>query len=104
MAPKLTEHHRMQRLVWCLNNQKTDFSNYIFIDEAKIRLLEVPLYHWRKKSSNPVLIHADNRYKAKINIWGGISESVRCLLIELMQFRFLSFECFLIYSVISQIR
>ena len=51
VTPQLNDHHKMQRLVWCLANQNNDFLNYVFIDETLIRIEELPLYRIREKVS-----------------------------------------------------
>ena len=43
------------------------------MDETTVRVLEVPLYHVRKRGSQPTAIQSTSKYRLKINIWGGIS-------------------------------
>lgn len=73
-APYLTDENKLERLVWCLNNQDTDFSRYLFIDESKINIFDVPPYHIRKKCTRPPAIPCTTKYKLKLNVCGGISE------------------------------
>ena len=49
------------------------FQNYIFADETTVRLLEIPLYHIRKRGSRPTSHSSTAKIRAKINIWAGIS-------------------------------
>lgn len=63
----------MLRLLWCLKNRNQDFSKYIFTDETMIRLLDTPLYHSRLPSSYPEAIPSSTKYRAKVNVCGGIS-------------------------------
>ena len=73
IGPFLTEDHALNRYVWCCNNINTDFSRYIFVDETKICLNESYLYHWRYPKSRPKALNKTNKFRKKINIWGGIS-------------------------------
>ena len=73
-CPKLTRKQISDRFEWCLRNIDNDFLDYIFIDESKIMINQCKLYHLRKKSSYPDCIILDNYFKAKLNVWGGISK------------------------------
>jgi hypothetical protein len=72
-APYLTDLHKLNRLNWCLTHENTDFSNYVFVDETSVRLWDLPLYHWRLKSSYPNAIPMTEKYRRKLNVWGGFS-------------------------------
>ncbi len=72
-APYLTELHKLNRLKWCLTHQYTDFSNWVFVDETTVRLWDLPLYHWRLRSSRPEAIPMTEKYRNKLNVWGGMS-------------------------------
>jgi hypothetical protein len=46
------------------------------LDETKLELLIIPLYHVRKPGRNPRRsngIPSTAKYRRKVNIWGGIS-------------------------------
>lgn len=47
--PTLNDHHKIQRLAWCLENKKKVFSNFLFVDGTTIRIEELPLYHIRER-------------------------------------------------------
>jgi hypothetical protein len=72
-SPQLTNSNKLQRYIWCKNNSKNTFSNYLFVDESTVRMLEVPSYHSRKKESKPNTVPHTGKAKIKVNIWGGIS-------------------------------
>lgn len=72
-APYLTEFHKLQRYLWCRRHRNTNFYNYIFADETTVRLLDIPLYHSRKRGSRPPACPSSAKIRAKINIWAGIS-------------------------------
>ena len=40
MSPFLTDDHKMKRLAWCLENEHSKFSNYLFVYETTVRLIE----------------------------------------------------------------
>ena len=40
MSPFLTDDHKMKRLACCLENEHNEFSNYLFVDETTVRLIE----------------------------------------------------------------
>ena len=61
------------RYKWCKNNANNSFTDYLFSDESTVRVLEVPLYHLRKKSSRPETIPHTAKARLKVNIWGAIS-------------------------------
>jgi hypothetical protein len=69
----LTEANKAERFIFCKNNQYNTFENYLFIDESTVRLLEVPLYHIRKKGKRPETVPHTSKVKIKINGRGGIS-------------------------------
>jgi len=69
----LTEANKAERFIFCKNNQYNTFENYLFIDESTVRMLEVPLYHIRKKGKRPETVPHTGKAKVKINVWGGIS-------------------------------
>ena len=73
-CPKLTQAQITERYQWCLRNIDNDFLDYVFVDETKIMINECNLYHSRTKSSNPDCIILNNYFKAKLNVWGGISK------------------------------
>jgi hypothetical protein len=72
-SPKLSEADKAVRYQWCKNNVTNNFENYVFVDETTVRVLEVPLYHLRKRTSRPEAIPHTAKQRLKINIWGGIS-------------------------------
>lgn len=72
-GPHLTELHKLNRLNWCLTHQHTDFSNYVFVDETSVRLWDLPLYHWRLRSCRPEVVPMTEKYRNKLNVWGGMS-------------------------------
>ena len=72
-APYLTDLHKLNRLNWCLTYENADFSNYVFVDETSVRLWDLPLYHWRLKNSYPNAIPMTEKYRNKLNVWGGFS-------------------------------
>lgn len=72
-SPKLSVADKALRYQWCKNNEKNNFRNYLFADESTVRVLEVPLYHLRKKNSRPQPIPHTAKARLKMNIWGGIS-------------------------------
>ena len=72
-APHLTDFHKLQRYLWCRRHKNTNFKNYIFVDESTVRILEIPLYHSRKRGTRPPAHSSTSKIRAKINIWGGIS-------------------------------
>ena len=72
-SPKLSEADKALRYQWCKNNVKNNFTNYVFVDETTVRVLEVPIYHLRKKNSRPETIPHTAKQRLKVNIWGGIS-------------------------------
>ena len=72
-APYLTDLHKLNRLNWCLNNENTDFSNYVFVDETSVRLWDLPLYHWRLRNKYPRAIPMTEKYRGKLHVWGGMS-------------------------------
>ena len=72
-APGLSDFHKLQRYLWCRRHRNTNFNNYIFADETTVRILEIPLYHSRKRGTNPAAHSSTAKIRAKINIWGGIS-------------------------------
>jgi hypothetical protein len=43
------------------------------VDETTIKLWDLPLYHWRLRGSKPEAIPCTSKYRAKVNICGGIS-------------------------------
>ena len=60
-------------MIWCLKYIYTDFSNYIFVDETTVRVNDIPYYHLRKPSKRPKALPTTLKYRAEINVWGGIS-------------------------------
>ncbi len=72
-APQLSDFHKLQRYLWCRRHKNTNFENYIFVDESTVRILEIPLYHSRKRATRPAAHSSTSKIRAKINIWGGIS-------------------------------
>ena len=48
-SPKLSVADKAARYQWCKNNQKHNFTDYLFSDKITVRVLEVPLHHLRKK-------------------------------------------------------
>jgi hypothetical protein len=69
----LTEIQKLERLVWCLNNKKKNFLDYLFVDETTVRFLEIPLYQVRRQASYPTAIKSSGKYRLKMNVCGGIS-------------------------------
>ena len=78
-APYLTENHKLERYLWCLNNQHDDFSNHVFVDETKLELYDTFLYHWRYPTNRPRASPQTSKDRNKINIFGGISFKVICI-------------------------
>lgn len=72
-GPYLTEEHKMERLNWCLQHQNVDFSRHIFVDETMVRVFQVPTHHSRRPCSRPVAFSETDKFRAKVNVWGGIS-------------------------------
>ena len=72
-APYVSELHKLNRLNWCLTHQDTDFSNYVFVDETSVRLWDLPLYHWRLRSTYPNAIPVTEKFRNKLNVWGAMS-------------------------------
>ncbi len=72
-APYLTDLHKLNRFNWCLTYENADFSKYVFVDETSVRLWDLPLYHWRLQSSYPEAIPMTEKYRNKLNVWGGFS-------------------------------
>ena len=72
-SPKLSNAVKALRYQRCKNNETNDFKNYLFSDETTVRVLEVPLYHLRKKNSHPDTIPHTAKQRLKIIIWGRIS-------------------------------
>ena len=72
--PKTHKEANRGQVGLVLKNINNDFHNFIFIDETKIMINQCKLYHLRKKSSYPDCIILDNYFKAKLNVWGGISK------------------------------
>jgi hypothetical protein len=60
------------RYHWCLLNKHNDFRNYVFSDESTLRVLEVPLYHLRRRGEH-VSVPVTSKVRLKLNIWGAIS-------------------------------
>jgi hypothetical protein len=69
----LTDSHKLYRLVWCLNHKNCEFKNHIFVDETKVVVSDVPIYHSRLPSSIPEGVNVTDKIRKKVNIWGGIS-------------------------------
>ena len=64
-TPYLTELQKLNRLLWCMKYRNCDFANYIFVDETTIRLGDLPLYHWRLPSTNPIGIPSTQKLDEK---------------------------------------
>ena len=62
-----------QRYAWCINNRQNNFDNYLFVDETKVIINDCPLYHIRLKQKYPKAICITSNFRAKLNIWAGIS-------------------------------
>ena len=73
VTPQLNDHHKLQRLAWCLANQNNDFLNYVFIDETLIRIEELPLYHITEKGVRTGITKVCKKERQNFNVWGGIS-------------------------------
>ncbi len=73
-CPKLTYQQKQDIHAWCLANINNDFDYFIFIDESKIMVNQIKLYHMRKKTTRPDCIILNNYFKYKLNVWGGISK------------------------------
>jgi len=84
-SPYLNDYHKLLRLLWCKRHEKEDFSRHIFVDETKITIGSIPLYHWRLPEAYPKGVPNSVKYRQKINVWGGIS--VKGLT------RFVTFSC-----------
>ncbi len=69
----MTERHKLMRYIWCRNNINTDFSHHLFVDETTVKVMEIPLYHIRKRSSEPEGVASTAKIRYKLNVWGGIS-------------------------------
>ena len=72
-SPKLTEFAKLQRYMWCKSNLENNFKDYVFADETTIRILEIPIYHSRKKGQTPKAQCSSAKIRMKVNVWGGIS-------------------------------
>ena len=48
-------------------------TRYIFLDETRVRLFDLPIYHWRERSRYPNSIPSTDKYRKKLNVWAGIS-------------------------------
>jgi hypothetical protein len=72
-SPLLSDANKAERYIFCKNNEFNTFKDYLFIDEATVRMLEVPLYHIRKRGKRPEIVPHNGKAKIKINVWGGIS-------------------------------
>ena len=73
VAPKLSDFQKLKRFIWCQQNQNTDFSNYLFVDETTVRGLEIPLYHVRPRGERPDAVSSTSKIRVKVNVCGGIS-------------------------------
>ena len=69
----MSEFHKIQRYLWCRSHLNTDFKDYVFADETTVRILEIPLYHSRKKGERPDAHSSTSKIRMKVNVWGGIS-------------------------------
>ena len=67
-APFLSEVHKMNRLLWCLNYRECDFEKYIFV-ETKVIVNDAPHYHTRLPSSQPKALKITNKYRQKVNVY-----------------------------------
>ena len=72
-SPYLTDHQKTMRLEWCRRHRNVDFSKHLFVDETTVRVFQVPRYHWRYPSSYPQSYPSTEKYRRKVNVWGGIS-------------------------------
>jgi hypothetical protein len=70
----LSQEQINQRLTWCLNNNDNSFDNYLFADETKVIINYCPIYHLRLKKKYPKAICITSNFRAKLNIWAGISK------------------------------
>ena len=43
------------------------------MDETSVRLWDLPLYHWRLRATYPTAIPMTEKYRKKLNVWGGMS-------------------------------
>ena len=68
-APKLSEYNKLQRYIWCLKHEHTNSEDYVFADETAIRILEVPLYHTRRKGERPQAICKTTKIRLKLNLY-----------------------------------
>ena len=73
-CPKLTRSQITERYYWCLANIDNDFNYFIFIDETKIMINQMKLYHLRQRTAYPDCLIVDNNFSIKLNVWGGISK------------------------------
>ena len=69
----MSEYQKLLRFLWCKKHENIDFEDYVFVDETTVRMLEVPLYHSRRKSDRPTAFPRSSKIRLKLNIWGGIS-------------------------------
>ena len=53
MCSSAFRFHKLQRYIWCRQHINTNFKDYVFADETTVRILEIPLYHTRKKGERP---------------------------------------------------
>lgn len=72
-SPYLSDAIKLKRLAWCINNINKSFENTVFCDETTVRVLEVPLYHWRPVCTYPDTVPHTTKYRLKVNVWGAIS-------------------------------
>ncbi|RNA02519.1 hypothetical protein BpHYR1_025371 [Brachionus plicatilis] len=62
-------NRRTKRTPLLTGEQKIQRFNYIFIDEAAIRNLEITLYHSRFPATFPEALKINANYKTKIMLW-----------------------------------
>ena len=72
-APYLSQKNKNARFLWCQIHKNVDFSHHVFLDETTVRVFEVPLYHWRLRTTYPKAYNGTKKFRQKLNIWGGIS-------------------------------
>ena len=70
IVPTLTENHKSMRLEHARNLIEADITNYVFSDEAYVRLFEDRSLTWSKSGLSTKKLQP-NKWKTSIMIWGG---------------------------------
>ncbi len=73
LSPYMNDYHKLLRFLWCKRHEHDDFQNHIFVDETKIVIGSIPMYHWRRQKAYPNGIPNSVKFRLKVNVWGGLS-------------------------------